>query len=384
MLTAGDIEFEPEQPKILPLTTSIALMLAGDSAMQREILQGVFPEIAQQIKAEPKNWWNVRDVADRYVHHFNEARLRRAENAILAPLGLNRDSFVSRQREMGPQLVERLATELKNFQVPTVETIFAGNDATGPHIYVAYDGEVNCLDAVGFAAIGSGSCHANSELMFARHTVARQFAETLLLVYSAKKRAEAAPGVGIGTDMFTIGPLLGSYKSIEPHVLEGIEKIYQTTQKANRKAIQRAEQSAKTYMDEISRASATTKEQATEVKAASETSAEVKPTLVDPRPSKSLPMSQVFYRAHRIQGPTPDEGGRVTLNYIIAVNTHDHEGNDYKDLEDRARNAFNQLPGRIVNDPVNLTEISEADVTKEKLERVITLHDSVLYQVKNG
>lgn len=32
MLTAGDIEFEPEQSKIQPLTNSIALMLAGDSA----------------------------------------------------------------------------------------------------------------------------------------------------------------------------------------------------------------------------------------------------------------------------------------------------------------------------------------------------------------
>jgi len=100
--------------------------------------------------------------------------------------------------------------------------------------------------------------------------------------------------------------------------------------------------------------------------------------------SKSLPMSQqVFYRAQRIQAPIANERGQVTPNYIIAVNTHDHEGNEYKDLKDRARNAFNQLPGTIVNDPVNLAEITEEDVPKEKLERVITLYDSVLFRVKN-
>lgn len=199
-----------------------------------------------RIKSDPTNWWRVSDVTQLYVHRFNEAKLRRAEKEILTPLGLNRDSFISKQREMDPQLIDRLATELKKFQIPTVETIFAGNDFSGAHIYVAYDAEVRCLDAVGFAAIGSGSRHANSEMMFARHTIKRPFAETFLLVYSAKKRAEAAPGVGVGTDMFTIGPLLGSYKPIEPNVLDGIEKIYQDTQKANRDAIQKLKQAQKT------------------------------------------------------------------------------------------------------------------------------------------
>ena len=41
--------------------------------------------------------------------------------------------------------------------------------------------------------------------MFARQTINSPFAETFLLVYSTKKGAEAAPGVGVGTDMFTIG-----------------------------------------------------------------------------------------------------------------------------------------------------------------------------------
>jgi hypothetical protein len=265
MLTAGDIEFEPEQTKIQPLTTSIAVMLAGDSAMQREVVQNVYADMMMRIKSEPSNWWGVRDVADLYAHYFNEAKFKRAEKEILAPFGLNRDSFISRQRELDPELTQKLASELKRFTPPEVETIFAGNDVTGAHIYVGYNSEVHCLDAVGFAAIGSGSRHANSELMFAKHTIHRPFAETLLLVYSAKKRAEAAPGVGTGTDMFTIGPLLGSFSPISQDVLNGIEKIYQVTQRANRKAIQKAEESAKQYLDEISRAASAKKDQAAPV-----------------------------------------------------------------------------------------------------------------------
>jgi hypothetical protein len=61
MLTAGDIQFEPQQSKIVALTTSIAIMIAGDSAMQAEVMQNVNADVYRRIEAEPKNWWNVRD-----------------------------------------------------------------------------------------------------------------------------------------------------------------------------------------------------------------------------------------------------------------------------------------------------------------------------------
>ena len=90
---------------------------------------------------------------------------------------------------MDRQLVDQLATELKNFQIPTVETIFAGNDFNGAHIYVAYNAEVNCLDAVGFAAIGNGSRHTSSELMFARHTIKRPFCRDIFACLFGKKES---------------------------------------------------------------------------------------------------------------------------------------------------------------------------------------------------
>jgi len=97
--------------------------------------------------------------------------------------------------------------------------------------------------------------------MFAGHVRARPMPETLLLVYSAKKRAEVAPGVGAHTDMFMIGPSLGSYFAVGDHVLERLEEIYQATQKRAKEADLEARDKATQYVQEIADA-ATVKEQA--------------------------------------------------------------------------------------------------------------------------
>jgi hypothetical protein len=69
---------------------------------------------------------------------------------------------------------------------------------------------------------------------------------------------------------------------------------------------------------------------------------------------------------------THNERGRLTLHYIIAVQTHDPDGNPYEGRpEDRAREAFNLTLGRGVDDPVNLTKIKKEDLLKEKLEQLL-------------
>jgi hypothetical protein len=255
MLTAGDVQFEPRQSKIVALTTSIAALTAGDSSMQAEIFQLLRADIAARIQAEPDNWWTIREVAELYSKYCSQMRLRRAESAILAPLGLSADSYLRLQQQLAPTLVQQIATELINFAAPTVAVIITGVDETGAHIYVASNATVTCHDTVGFAAVGAGSWHADSQLMFAGHTRARPMPETLLLTYSAKKRAEVAPGVGTGTDMFMIGPTLGSYLSVGEHVLEELETIYQTTQETIRSAEQDAEIMVNVYVKELTAAS---------------------------------------------------------------------------------------------------------------------------------
>lgn len=220
MLTSGDIEFEPPQTKVMNLTSSISALVAGDASFQAEILFKVQAEVAARVQASPTVWLTVEEVSQMYVRDYNSARFKRAENAVLAPLGMDGTSFVNNQQRMSPQLVDKLAAEIINFSVSDAAVIFAGVDNDGAHIYTVQNGVVSCNDVVGFSAIGAGAWHADSQLMFAAHTKWRVFGETLLLTYSAKKRSEVAPGVGAATDMFVIGPTLCSYTAIGDHVLQ--------------------------------------------------------------------------------------------------------------------------------------------------------------------
>ena len=260
MLTAGDVKFEPTQGKIWYLTNSIAAMIAGDSAIQTEILQGVYKDLMARIKAEPGNWWMVKDVAELYSHYYRELRTKRTERAILSPLGLNANTFISRQREMADSLVKYVATELINFQAPDVATIFVGADPEGVHIYVTQNADIECFDNVGFAAIGVGRWHASSQFMFAQHDKLKPFPETLLLTYAAKKRAEVSPGVGQGTDMFTVGPAVGSLTAIVPDVVNELEKMYQATRSREKRASSKANREVNKYVENLIRA-ATAQEQ---------------------------------------------------------------------------------------------------------------------------
>ena len=277
MLTAGDmIEFEPPQSKIWALTSSIIAMASADTGIQTEILKNVDVEVKARILSEPSKWWRVRDVAELYNHHYSEIKLKRAENVILKPLGLNRDSFIARQQEMEPEFVNKVATDLADFKLSRVSAIFAGIDNDGPqskiddqlvysHIYSANGSEITCQDTIAFAAIGIGGWHAESQFMFARHTRQRKFPETLLLAYSAKKYAEVAPGVGKYTDMFSIGPGLGVSAYLEPHIINGLEHLYQKNRKEIDKLTKRAERTAKEYIEQIAR-STTQKPQTADAK----------------------------------------------------------------------------------------------------------------------
>ncbi len=143
MLTAGDIQFQPEAPKIFPITTSIVIMIAGDASLQAEIIQRVASDVNARIIEEPDNWWNVADVAELYYKYYTQARLKRAEGDLLAPLGLSAETFFEKQKVMDTELVKQIATELINYEIPGVEAICFGVDPTGSHIYIVGKEGVN-------------------------------------------------------------------------------------------------------------------------------------------------------------------------------------------------------------------------------------------------
>ena len=167
-----------------------------------------------RLKADPHTWIRVKDTAEIYLECRSDARLKRAERDFLWPLGLTKATFIEQQRIMDPSLVDRLARDMIQYRLPTMAVIIAGIDG-GAHIYVIHNGQIGdndigCYDAMGFAAIGIGARHANAHFLSTGHKFDSLAHEALLATYVAKKRAEVAPGVGPTTDMYVIGPQLGS------------------------------------------------------------------------------------------------------------------------------------------------------------------------------
>jgi 20S proteasome alpha/beta subunit len=227
MLTAGNIQFQPPTPKVWPLTRSIYMLVAGnDMTLQYEIYQEVNKTVRDRVDAEPKNWWRVRDVANLYSHHYADWRRRRSEYAILSPLGLTHATFLQKQSSMDSTLVNDIALRLSNFEMPATQTIIAGVDESGAHLYVVNDGNVSCNDMMGFAAVGSGYWHANSHFMLSGYNPTSTGERAILITHQAKKKSEVAPGVGKDTDMILIGPGLGILVEFRSDVVADWDKQY--------------------------------------------------------------------------------------------------------------------------------------------------------------
>lgn len=240
MITAGDIEFEPQTVKIDLLTTSIAVMFSGDSALHAEVIQDVIIDVNQRVSDEPNIWLNVRDIANCYIKHWNEARFRRAEHEVLAPLGLTRKTYLEKIVSFPPAVIDRVMKSMSDARVPGVEVIIAGVDRRfgkpAPSIYHVADGYAICADQTAFAAIGTGARHAESQFMLAKYSSHTGNGEALLLAYSAKRSAEVAPGVGTDTDILVIGPDTGQHFELPADLKSKVEVEYQDIVKKEREA----------------------------------------------------------------------------------------------------------------------------------------------------
>ncbi len=250
MLTAGDIQFQPSQSKVWPLTTSITGMIAGDVGIHADIFNKINSDISIHLENNPQQWLKVSDVAELYVQYYEQLKIKCSERDILKPLGLDRNKFIELQANMQPNLVELIANNMYKYQIPNSGVIFTGIDNFGPHIYVVENGKIRCEDKVGFAAIGAGYWHADSHLMFSGHTKASPLYKALQATYFAKKRAEVAPGVGVDTDMFAITGL-GAFTSIKDDIIKGLGDIYCGYLKTIRRADRHTDGKMNQYVQKI-------------------------------------------------------------------------------------------------------------------------------------
>jgi hypothetical protein len=200
MVTFGDVQYEPAQMKLALMGKRALLLIAGDYSLHSEAIKTTQHQIKNRPDASP------HDIALIYGRVLQGIKRRQAEDIFLAPLGLNTDLLNAQQNEMSDVVVDRLVTQMQKFEGEVVEALIVGMetniygklDATIYHIDTR--GSVSCADDVGFAAIGSGAWHANSQLMQAGYSKRILYFNALASVFAAKKAADVSPGVG---DNFT-------------------------------------------------------------------------------------------------------------------------------------------------------------------------------------
>jgi 20S proteasome alpha/beta subunit len=226
MLTSGGVEFEPRTSKIYPFTlgqqpAKIACLSADDTDLGFDLARQTHQELLK-LTGEV----SVRQAAYSYAQQFMRLRRERAECRHLAHLGLTTESFIAQQRRMRREDVADIKNKLKKSELQ-VQSLIVGVDKDGAHIYHIYDpGECLCRDRSAFWAIGLGQTQFETQFTSLNYDRDWSIQDAMLLVYTAKKKAERAPAVGPATDMFYIREMTG-YRSAKLVNLRAIDEHYQ-------------------------------------------------------------------------------------------------------------------------------------------------------------
>jgi hypothetical protein len=213
----GESEYEPPQAKFLHLSKRTAVLFAGDITVHSEAIQ----KTRTALLDAPTD--NVGEIAELYASFVRALREREATQMYLSPLGLTGDSLLSGTE--GP-LANKLREQVQGHTLDA-EAMVVGTDniGKGAHIYhVNGIGFVTCHDEVGFLAIGMGAGHAESQIMAFKYAPWWRYFDTVVVLYSAKKRAEVAPGVGPITDMYFIQD--GGPELLRADVMKLVAELY--------------------------------------------------------------------------------------------------------------------------------------------------------------
>ena len=219
MITAGDVEYEPQQLKLGYLAEKTNVLIAGDYSLHSEAIKRTRDHADKRKNATPF------DIAIVYGQAIQSIQRRYSEDRYLAPLGLNTDSFIAQQKELSDNFVSAMTLQMQDHQVTDLEALIIGIENDVAHIYaIDFRGTVRSCDDVGFGAIGIGGWHARSSLMQAGYVNNWNFSPALTATFAAKKAAEIAPGIGKYTDVHLL--LKTGFIELWPNVAKKIEDLY--------------------------------------------------------------------------------------------------------------------------------------------------------------
>jgi hypothetical protein len=87
--------------------------------------------------------------------------------------------------------------------------------------------------------------------MLARHSWNTPLSDALLTLFSAKKRAEIAPGVGKDADMIMVRRELGTFDFLRPDIVARVEQEHRALSKREREARRRAKQQMRKFIEDV-------------------------------------------------------------------------------------------------------------------------------------
>lgn len=254
MVTAGDINYEQAQPKIWKATNSCILMIYGSLEAQTEIAHATCKECTVHSLTA------IAEIAEVYGRLLRSYIRRRAEVAVLQPIGLTSALFLKRQAGMNDRVVETLTEDMQlhydrsGLRNELGGAIVAGTETGGAaHIYRVEHGEVDFMTSVGFVAAGSGQWHAESQFMFSEFTSYWTLPDTIALVHRAKRRAEVAPGVGLRSDLAIVTsapPSVYHFKDDSP-IIAKLRELYAEADNKQKQALREESAAVGSFWDSL-------------------------------------------------------------------------------------------------------------------------------------
>jgi 20S proteasome alpha/beta subunit len=220
MITGTDVQYEPEQQsKLYYLTPKIGALIAGDASPQIAIRDATYRRI-QALDVDQNEKLTVQQVANYFSEEHANYRRREAEQVFLLPLGMNTDTFRDNQKSLNAKFVSETVEAIQNHSIGNTQTIIMGidSDLGGQLLYVDKCGVIRSDNLAGFSTAGIGEWHAASHLMLVGYEKSWSVNRALFHLYHAKRKAEAAPGIGRKTDLYFVDHQ--GIKNFDPRIVD--------------------------------------------------------------------------------------------------------------------------------------------------------------------
>jgi hypothetical protein len=208
MFTVGpplNVEFEPPLTKIETMGSACVAMGAGNGLYVSEIFRRARADY-HNVDTVP-----VSQIASSLNNVYSQFRDEKLEEQIIRPM-VGPDFMAFRARggtlpaylQVQPGIYQQLVVQSSQFNLG-VDIVLAGIDDGGTHLYyLGHPGGLISFGKIGYNVVGSGATHVAIKFALELQHPRCSLADTLLNVYSAKKAAEVAPGVGQQTEMKVI------------------------------------------------------------------------------------------------------------------------------------------------------------------------------------